>query len=156
MYKPLLTFLIGLFMLGNTHAATIQDTVVKLKPRSQEWFQAKYGKDDTSKAIIDYFFLKRKKTLTPLLVSSGLSLAFAIASLVDPLGDRSAGESDSGPGWSLGMFFSVPVTVFYLFEYIKYSRKQLIRALQQYQSGKGVPNWLQRIPSWKNFLNNYI
>jgi len=34
--------------------------------------------------------------------------------LLDPIGDRNNGESDSGPGWSLGVIVSLPIAVIYL------------------------------------------
>jgi hypothetical protein len=146
MYKSLLAVLIVLFICRDTHAANLQDTVVKLKSRSQAWFHSRYGKDDTSKAIIDYFFLKRRKTKTPLLVSSGISLSIGIASLLKRRSDLR--EPDSQIGLSLGAIVSVTIMVFFLSEYIKYSKRELIRALNHYQSGKGIPKWLQGISSW--------
>jgi hypothetical protein len=63
MLKPLFLLLLLVFIFFNSNAASIQDTTLRVKHKSQEWFHQQYGKDDTSKAIIDYFFLKRKKVV---------------------------------------------------------------------------------------------
>lgn len=156
MYKSLLTVLVGLFIYYDSGAATIQDTAIKLKPKSQAWFHSKYGKDDTSKAIIDYFFLKRSNKKIPLLLSASTTLAIGIAAL---LREKPANPSiyafANDFGLAMGAIISISLTLIFLLDYFSYSKKQLIKTLMQYQNGSGLPKRLKRSASWKKFISNY-
>jgi hypothetical protein len=151
MLKPLTGFLLLLLISVKVNATTPVDTTTKLKHKSQAWFHQQYGKDDTAKAIIDYFFLKRQRLLTPLLISAGITLAIGVTALF------TAGPGKSDIAYDVGLilggafFFSISFVLF--MEYLNYTKRKLIKTLELYQSGKGIPKWLKRMPSWQKFLN---
>jgi hypothetical protein len=154
MLKPLTILFFLVSILSRLNAASIQDTSLPVKYKSQQWFQTKYGRDDTSKAIIDYFFLKRQRLLTPLLISAGLTLTIGVTALF------TAGPGKNDIAYDIGLilggsfFFSAFFVL--LMEYLNYTKRKLIKTLDHYRSGKGIPKRLSKVPSWQKFMKLWV
>jgi hypothetical protein len=67
------------------------------------------------------------------------------------------GNRNSQPGIGLVMIEMIAATIafFFLIDYINYNKKKLRKTLGEYHSGKRLPDWLQKISSWKKFLAAY-
>ena len=160
MLKPLSAFLLLLLFCFKVNATTPVDTTTKLKPKSQAWFHQQYGTDKTSKALIDFFFIKRENNLLPMLVLSAATVALSIvaisrASLESSPGDNAYAALIDVFSLVAGALIAVPLTILFIVIYTRYSRKRLMRTLSGYQSGKGLPKWLEKTPTWKKFVAVY-
>jgi hypothetical protein len=115
---------------------------VKSHKISHRQFLDRYGKDDTAKTLINYFFLQRKKTSKTTIVSSvalgvGVALTAYAAASVSIFGVA---------------FVTVPVMILSLGFLLrscsalsKFSRKKLLKTLDNYFAGKGVPVKLRKL-----------
>ena len=110
----------------------------KLWKISQQQFLGKYGKDDTSKAIINYYFrnfIMARKALNVFLPVAAAASGIAIF-------------KKSGSGGFVIVYIVAMVDIFTLSilgRMNQYSRKQLLKSLNKYFSGSGVS---KKIKKW--------
>lgn len=116
---------------------------------------AQYGRDDTSKALIHYFFDKRSKAsrmiYVPLIIDGlagivlGIAGAFTTVSMAYPL--------------ALLVFILAATTVTILIVgavyLLKYSRKKLFRLINRYQTGGSIPKKIKANKYFKTLLVKY-
>jgi len=113
----------------------------KLYKISRQQFLDRYGVDDTARAVINYFFLRRRIAHERIVPSSivlgvGVFLTAFFAKSLAILGVA---------------FLTVPVMIFSLAflirsctDFTKFSRKKLLQTLEDYFSGKGVAGVLKK------------
>ncbi len=150
--KYCLLFLLSLFLnFTNTSAAIkisyVDTSINKLSyKQSKQYFLEKYGRDDSTRALINYFFKKRKdgiyETFVPLAVGVGSALL---------LNNIKVGA----------MLILVPITIalvlyacpIYIIDgqvkWISFSRKKLLGYLIAYNSGKSLPAKIKRRKAFK-------
>lgn len=121
-------------------AAIVTDSIPVNKPWniSQQQFLAEYGKDDTSKAIITYYFQNHKflrKSLNFFIPASALTTGIALSGA-------------NSPGKAIFIFIAIiadDLTLAIVGRMTKYSRKKLLKTLNNYFSGKGIKPKLKRL-----------
>lgn len=147
--KPKLVILTSffLFTLNNIHAnSSIQPADSSGNPLKEKMLLKKYGDDDTTKALIQYWFSKRK-------IFTGLAGAsFGIAAYSTTKISKSPGRitAPDNPFFiDPNAFFGVAGAIagaLFLIPIITHSRKKLVRLLEDYKAGKSLPKkYRQRI-----------
>lgn len=152
MLKIILLNIILLLFCFNLFAAVpvFTDTTVKLK--TKEAFLQKYGTNDTSKMIIEYFFFKRKnKKIDLYIMGSGLAITGTMALTIKPPVNPNIYAGLAGAGLALAAFFISAVAIFFSVGLARYSKKRLAETLAYYQDGNVLPQWLQRKNDWAHF-----
>lgn len=154
MFKILLSKIVALFFCFNSFAAapSFQDTPVTRLPKTKTDFLIRYGSDDTSRMIIEYFYFKRGNKKAGMYVAGGGLALTAVAALtkkapVNP--NIYAGLADAGL-W-LALFFFGTLTAYFSRGLMRYSKKRLVKTLAYYQSVKSVPEWLSKKYNWVDF-----
>jgi hypothetical protein len=117
-------------------------------------FMCKYGKDDTSRALIAFFFRKRsvgkKFILYPLVLvfAGAIGLTIYLTYYVVP----------AGFGWPF-IFLSVQlIALTFIFSIIgamvliKHSRKKLLSLLNKYNEGRSIPDQIKKNSFFKSQL----
>lgn len=142
--KTVIALAFASLMSANLRAASFcADTTQpkQLYKISHQQFLDKYGKDDTSRAVIDYFFSYRRKAPTRIIISSvALGAGIALTGV--------AAISTSILGVA---FITIPlmaVSAAFLLsnctDLLKFSRKKLLKILDNYFDGKGMPMKLKK------------
>jgi hypothetical protein len=156
-FQPFCFFLIiaagFLFSSVNTFATVPQtDTVYKSKLHkiSKKEFLDQYGYDDSTRALIRYFFKDRSKSKKSLIIFGGVTLLAAIVALND------------GPGNTLliGVYIACILLVllgsiivlFNIYFLVSNSRKKLYRILQAYQNNTPLPKKIVQQSLFKEYL----
>lgn len=142
-----MVFGLACFFLNDAHpTAFCADTLPqgKIYALSQQQVLDNFGKDDTARAVINYFFLRRRKATKGLLpyslITTGASILYA-TSIVG----KSAG--------TVLVVGTVVISVTLIFgmllltdciDLLKFSRRRLFKLLGTYFAGKGIPRRLKR------------
>ncbi len=100
---------------------------------SKEEFLEKYGRDDSSRALIKFYFFNRNLHYSnprvffqdPALFLGGLILLIAVIPIV---------------------------TIYEMALRLKFTRKKLLRQLQSYNRGNAIPEWITKNSFYKNFF----
>ena len=123
---------------------------------SHQFFLDKYGTDDTTKALINYFFRERKiaayETILPV-VAVGVS-----ALLLNALSNRNVKEDAGGAGLSsalslIAIIYGSPV--YFIdgqIKWLRFSRKRLLTFLTGYNSGNSLTHRITRRKVFKSEL----
>ena len=131
------------------------DTTLHLrKPHklNKQQFLDRHGADDSSRALIQYYFPKRKAAVRKIVESSGLLVLAGVLSIVvfskgngveDGLGDFFVLLFLLSSAYVSAAFFIVNGVLLML-----RSRKQLYNMLQSYHNGKGLPRNISRKKSF--------
>lgn len=140
-----LSFISAIFI--STHGATSRtDTIQPAKHYkiSQQQFLDKYGRDDTAKIIINYYFLRHKKA-TKKLIPYSLVIAGSGVLYATSVVNRAAGVELIWGSLTIGamVFFGVFLLSCWNDLY-DFSRKKLLKTLGNYFSGKGIPSRLKK------------
>ena len=123
---------------------------------SKQDFLNNYGTDDSSRALVKYYFKRNKKAKfnAAIFTSIGVLSSFAF--------DRIILKNSSG-GWSvivaliigipLGLliFESAIIVAFNIFRWIRFSKKNLIKQSERYRAGEALP---KRIVRDRRFLED--
>jgi hypothetical protein len=115
--------------------------------RSEADFYSLYGRDDSTRALINYFFAKRKKYTRKVVVNGALSAASITATSITA---GNINQRTGEPAALAGVFliiFAVPIILIFtvsLFGNIRnrffyFSKRRLLRTLEGHQLGKGMP-----------------
>jgi len=127
-------------------SAAHSDTLSPKKPYkiSQQEFLDKYGKDDTARMVIDYFFQQHKKAakwvIPYLMLTATGSIIYATAILGASLGVIIF----LGTFVLLGTFVAGLLFLDSCISLLKFPRKRLHRLLDNYYTGKGIPRRLKK------------
>ncbi|HXH99752.1 MAG TPA: hypothetical protein VNI52_05765 [Sphingobacteriaceae bacterium] len=123
--------------------------------QSKQYFLDNYGKDDSTRALINYFFKKRKEafyeTVVPP-VAAGVSLL--LLNLI--LNHAANVKEDTGGGYLL-VGLSAVVTIYGSaatlidgqIKWLVFNRKKLLTVLTDYHSGKPLPKKIKRRKAFK-------
>ena len=126
------------------------DTLQPTKPYklSRRQFLDTYGKDDTSRAIILYFFKERRVAIWSTAVGIVTSVVGAIG-LAGIAASHPPHEEIGNlifPMVVLGIAsWGVLFTGFGIYWFLHHSRKRLLKTLSGYASGKGIPSRMKKI-----------
>jgi hypothetical protein len=134
------------------------EPVIKEHKLSREQFLEKYGRDDSTRALINFYFAVRKKS-TKMIWVSLVSLA-VLSIIIGVIATTYADPKYPGTYDDLGaavaiVFFSTGIYAAAVFAMIgtirtlMYSRKKLLRILKNYYDGYSLP---PRITKSKGFL----
>lgn len=132
-------------------------TTGKKHQLTREAFLNRYGTDDSSRALIHYFFDKRqvaqKKAITRAGIAAGAGILFALLVMSNIFqGNLLLIIAAIGLGsafWVFLLFGIFSGIVLYSF-----SRKRLLRLLQAYQQGKPLPKKITRQLPFKMHLRH--
>jgi len=127
-------------------AVILMDSIPANKPwkLSQQQFLLQYGKDDTSRAIINYYFEQQhnrgqKKILVNTLITVTSITVFAIITSNGTPGAIIVGAPFIITGLIFGIFaFRSAINMIY------FSRKKLYRVLKKYFEAKKIPDSLRK------------
>ncbi len=145
--KILMVFGFVCFISSNIYSASpCSDTIPERKVYkiSQQQFLERYGTDDTTRAIINYYFLRYKKAtkrLIPyslIIIGSGILYATSVV---------------NGAAGVVLVWGSITIGAMLIFgtlllsscaDLLKFSRKKLLKILDNYSSGRGIPSNLKK------------
>ena len=123
---------------------------------SHQFFLDKYGTDDTTKALINYFFRERKnafyETVLPV-VAVGVS-----ALLLNALGNVNIKEDTGGAGLLVALPLAVVIfeaPVYFIdgqIRWLRFSRKRLLSFLTSYNFGNSLTHRITRRKVFKSEL----
>ena len=159
-YRLCYSLLLLVFTFISSHgvAASFPKTDTSVYPRkphklNQQQFLDRYGTDDSARALIRYYYPKRKAAVRSILQSAGLLIISGILSAI--IFSTSTGiESGYGALFILLILLSSAYAgaAFILINtaiLLVYSRKRLYRLLRDYTKGKKLP---RRIIRKKSFI----
>jgi hypothetical protein len=146
--KILIIFALVSFISINLYATTpCGDSIPQEKQYkiSRQQFLDKYGKDDTARTIINYYFTKRKASLYQTIITTTLTTLSGIifTKIVGNGPINIAGFFLAiALGWFIliaGLYIFLSIHIFFF-----YSRKNLLKVLGNYFSDRGIPSKLRR------------
>lgn len=111
--------------------------------QSKQYFLDKYGKDDSSRALIEFFFKRRHSGKLQTFIWTGVGAASGI--FFDTVVENGSGPFIGGYGFFIGLLIACLIwtaiggVLAGIFVWIKYSRRRLLVLLNKYNNGKGMP-----------------
>jgi hypothetical protein len=117
-------------------------------------FLAKYGKDDSSRALINYFFHKRTNGKVGIFTNATFFSFFAVGSIAAASDHSQSGDISSFIGFIFYSFLAMTATVlvFAIALLRKHSRKKLLDELENYKAGGPFPRSIARTHLYKKLL----
>ncbi len=113
---------------------------------SRQYFLENYGKDDSTKALVNYFFAKREKALIETVIPA---VAGGVAAVLVARLSYSANNPTSGKGSGYAGLVIVPAFLVVLYssvtlidgqiKWLVFNRRKLLVILISYNSGKSLP-----------------
>jgi hypothetical protein len=155
--RILLPFAFIFFVTNKVDATVVipKDSIPTNKPWkiSQQQFLDQYGKDDTSRAIINYYFMLHNKSRKNLFVNTLIAAAgIALFTVITANGASFGAIILGAPFIVVGLSFGINVFIKAI-NLIYYSRKKLYKELKKYFAGEKIPLSLKRgIYGKKHFL----
>lgn len=123
---------------------------------SQKAFLKKYGADDSSRALINYYFSKRKGLRNGALLYASLAGAgyLVFNAVVTQASGRDVAVTGTGVlavllGTALAL--AVPLVAY---RWLRTSRKSLFSMLNDYKMGKPIPEKVMKSSSFQRFLSH--
>ncbi|RYY05765.1 MAG: hypothetical protein EOP43_08155 [Sphingobacteriaceae bacterium] len=127
---------------------------------AQKYFLENYGKDDSTKALINYYFAKREtaliRTVVPA-ITGGLATFLVVKT--NPNNYSPSGKSSGYAGLIfvpafIVLVYSAGTLIDGQHKWFKFSRHKLLQTLIDYKSGKPLPQKTTRRKAFKYELNN--
>jgi hypothetical protein len=144
--KPLLILSVFLlFFSPNGEASNFNfqpDSSISPKQLKEKNLLKKYGDDDTARALILYWFGKRHLH-TAFVIGTVVILGSAAIELL-PITGNSAGAFLVGFGLAVSAFFAGLAALFFVMNLFHFSRRKLVRILENYKAGKSLPKKYKR------------
>lgn len=143
------------FVYSNKSFASIQSsTNIRPKPWkvTEQQFLNKYGKDDSSRALIHYYFERRKVYKNRTILFTGISGVSGIlfGALIERPGVSALGAILLGIPLLVGLWFFGFAIIIEAVRWIRTSRKALFKMLKNFENEKRIP---KRISSNRRFQN---
>lgn len=140
-----------------TTSFTVADTFPTSHHLSQQQFLEKYGTDDTSRALIRFYFRRNKifKLNTLIFGTAGLVAGIVFDRfIVNGTPARGGILVGLAIGITLGLFIYMCaiVTAFSVFYWVRFSRKNLLKQLRKYKSGKPLLKRISRSILFQKYL----
>jgi hypothetical protein len=145
---------------SNLVSSPLRDSSIRHKEHklNEKEFLEKYGRDDSSRALISFYFLKRSKGITRFSIAAPSTVLPGIALV--PVANKAEGDKgnmhDASAAGGLTIllcgaiaFLSLATAV-----WVRYSRKKLLRVLTDYSIGKHIPKGIAKNMVFKGFLHN--
>lgn len=145
--KPLLFFIITLLLSSSTVFAqkptTGNNSIIDQNnfKHSQQYFLDNYGKDDSTRALINYFFRVRKAAAVETIVGLVLGGSSAIY-----IGNALSPNSNFSLGASILAYPLIPFAAIFTLEVIEgsviravFTKQKLLHLIADYQNGKHLP-----------------
>lgn len=157
------SLLLSVLLMQQAFATTpsYKDTVVQ--PRNyrltEQQFLEQYGANDTSRALIQYYFEQRKRATIATLVSGIIGGGTGIAFDNGIRKPRVANAPDVGGGFYGQIFLVILITaagtVFLVeaFNWLRFSRKRLLKLIQKQRAGKSLPPLLFQNSAFRKYLD---
>lgn len=117
--------------------------IPKENQQSKKYFLDKYGKDDSSRALIEFFFKRQHTGKLEAFIWAGIGSASSI--FFDRVIVNGTGPPLGALGVLIGIFTacliwtSIGGVLAGIFILLKYNRKRLLKLLVNYDEGKGIP-----------------
>lgn len=159
MFKYLPCLLLCLLLMQQAFATTpvYKDTAIlpKAARLSQQQFLDAYGTNDTSCALIQYYFKRNKKAKRDVLIRSIVGIGAGVA--FDQIIMGGSGGDALGAlaiGLLLGsvIYVGAFVVLLGIFKWIHFSRQRLAVQLQRYRNGTPLPGFIIRNRIFQKFL----
>jgi len=133
---------------------------VKEHKLTREQFLEKYGRDDSSRAFINFYFTKRKKSEKMILISLATLIVLSIFAAVvfSNYSDRYPDRVDDYGAVSLIIFFGGGIyaaSAFLITGIVRlmiYSRKKLLNLLKDYHAGHSFPSRITRSRAFAKWM----
>jgi hypothetical protein len=101
-------------------------------------FLKQYGTDDTSRALIVYWF-KKRHIFSALSILSGAATGAAAIALGSSANSNSLGGFAETLGLTLTVATGTLATILFLIPFLTHSRKKLLRLLTNYRNNESLP-----------------
>ena len=153
-------FIVALFSFSGFRAYAVQplerDSVPVATGMNRQWTQH-YENDDTAKAIVRFYELKRRSTqiTTALLFAATAAAGFAYDKASrdpDPNDPLNEGAGFRSLFAFLLLLLLIPVSLISFINMFRFNRKQQARRLASYAGGKPVSKWITESRIFKNYL----
>jgi len=128
---------------------------------SRQYFLENYGKDDSTKALVNYFFAKREKALIETVIPA---VAGGVAAALVARLSYSANNPTSGKGSGYAGLVIVPAFLVVLYssvtlidgqiKWLVFNRRKLLVILISYNSGKSLPKKITHRKAFKYELES--
>jgi hypothetical protein len=157
--KGTFLFLI-IIVFSNGACGSVQSFKDQGKPcrLSEHQFLDKYGKGDSSRALIRYFFQRRRDFRKTTSVSSYIT---GSSGILFGLSVANARQSSGWRGFALGLLLFlltsafVLTTMFFAAKWLLVmTRRRLFKLTEKYNAGKGIPKRFAGKPLFKKFLED--
>jgi hypothetical protein len=148
--------LILFFYSGASASFPVDSSLSKPYKLSQKAFLKKYGTDDSSRALIRYYFNKRNWLRNAALVYAALACTGYL--ILNAIVTQTSGDEDRVVNGK-GVFAAVLVSAFGLaapivaYRWLRTSRKRLFKMLNDYRMDKSIPKKLMRSSSFQRFMS---
>ena len=113
-----------------------------------------YGKDDTSRALIDYYFHKRRGGKLTMLITGGIIPASIITAIL--INKAAIGTSSYISGGTLLFIIIAEAALIAMvvgfFEWLSHSRHKLFTLLKDYQNGKSITSGMRSNNIFRRYL----
>jgi hypothetical protein len=150
---------------ASTNSISPGDSIIKKAYKiNREEFLEKYGCDDSSRALINFYFKKRNHQKGNFLAGAGALLIAGIAfgSVNNLMNDDKNYNYDNGLPNAQTTFLAIAIIVMAFMGlpliisggtlWIIYSRKKLLKLLDRYNNGKSIPRGISRNKMFRGFL----
>jgi hypothetical protein len=164
MLKLLTTLTLLIFAFNFLSASTasnkiFRDTTINPKKENElnkDEFLNAYGRDDSSRVLIEFFFAKRYKGKKMIVIPTAISGSIATLAIISAIAytnSRSGtttniNKIDEAPPFPLLLFFIlcpiIPFAIIGLRLRAKYSPERLLLQLNNYNAGKPIPRWIAK------------
>lgn len=141
---------------GKLFAATQSLQNIRPKPWkiTEQQFLDQYGKDDSSRALIRYYFERKRKTRKSTSNLAIITGGFAIISGGVFISTRNSASDNLAVPFVAFLATSISALLTLLFgvALISMNRRYLFKLLQKYHSGKGIPRKITEWPLFEKLL----
>ncbi|MXV51124.1 hypothetical protein GS399_09100 [Pedobacter sp. HMF7647] len=120
--------------------------------QNRAYFLSLYGKDDSSKAVINMFFNYRKGAEIGVITSSAMAVAGSVAISTSGGGDPGGSQLETQMLAAPVVLGSVLTLAAFSFTLSTYSRKRLLNILNDYEAGKALPKYIRWKKNFKKEL----
>lgn len=123
---------------------------------TEQQFLDQYGKDDSSRALIRFYFERRKTSRKASFWFSGGAAVFGLTTQAVVTGNN-GGRGDDNLGGGLlflfaGLFLFAIVAVVAIVKWISRTKKYLFKLVNRYNGNKGVPKRIATHELFQKFL----
>jgi hypothetical protein len=133
---------------------------------NKEEFLNIYGRDDSSRALIGFYFAKRNKGKKMIVIPTAISGGIAALAIIGAIAYSNSSsntttnvhKTDVAPPFPLLLLVIlcpiIPFAIMGIRLRTKYSPKKLLFQLNNYDAGKPIPRWIAKSRFFKTHLKN--